>query len=216
MARGAGALLRDVVRRSALISGTCCKGGRPCYCTWKKSCRCVGLCSKQLAHTMRPLLDRFLINRWTLLSLFCLYKGVYFIPQNHAWPNFAAANMCVFVMAPLCWRGFQRCLDREGCWADGTESSLTSQQTQDPTPSPPTLLWSHFPAQTLTSFTLSSAGLSLTLSLSPPPTAAHNSTVHCSRASPPSAWPPDPTVDQQLHSHIKPGREGGGTRLVLF
>lgn len=122
------------------------------------------------------------------------------------------ANMCVFVMAPLCWRGFQRCLDREGCWADGTESSLTSQQTQDPPrppSSPPTLLWSHFPAQTLTSFTLSSAGLSLTLSLSPPPTAAHNSTVHCSRASPPSAWPPDPTVDQQLHSHIKPGREGG-------
>lgn len=93
-------------------------------------------CSKQLAHTTRPLPDRFLINRWTLMSLFCLYKGVYFIPQNHAWPNFAAANMCVFVMAPLCWRGFQRCLDREGCWADGTESSLTSQQTQDPPPLP--------------------------------------------------------------------------------
>lgn len=108
VARGGGLLLRDVVRRSALLSGTCCKGIRSCYCSWnqykppkfclfvvqktrtfnillremstppKKSCHCVGLSSKQLAHTMRPLPDRFLINRWNLMSLFCLYKGVYF------------------------------------------------------------------------------------------------------------------------------------------
>lgn len=56
--------------------------------------------------------------------------------------------------------GIQRFLDREGCWADGTESSLTSQQTQEPPPPPPLV---SFPSIDTNLF---HSVISLTLSLS--------------------------------------------------
>ena len=151
----------------------------------------------------------FLRTRWKKTKNWSIPRGIYsdvsflhafaFIRVFVSWV--CRSGQGIWVLWWHRWAGgIQRFLDREGCWADGTESSLTSQQTQEPPPPPLVSFPSIDP-------NLFHSVLSLTLPPSlhrpQPPTAP--SIVP--RA--PSLRPaPDPTVDQQLRSHIKRGRVG--------